>query len=99
MVSPNNQLGAFHHSKEANAIQIVQDYHAPINLAAFPRRSPEPAIDENASDSDIIQLPADLPDTHIVAPFISSPDLSDNEPSSSSVHPAPILMINCHLNR
>ena len=43
---------AFHHSKEENNIQIVQDYHAPINLAAFPR-SPEPAINENASDSNI----------------------------------------------
>ena len=79
---------AFHQSKEENTIQMVQDYHTPINLAAFPR-SPEPAIDENASDSDIIQLPADLPDTPIMAPVISSPDLSDNEPTSSPVRPAP----------
>ena len=26
---------AFHHSKEENTIQIVQDYHAPINLAVL----------------------------------------------------------------
>ncbi len=80
---------AFHHSKEENTIQMVHDYHAPINLAVFPR-SPEPAIDENASDSNIIQLLADLPDTSIAATVILSSDLSDNEPASSpAVHPAP----------
>ena len=64
----------FHHYyKEEKPIQIVQDYHA---------RSPEPAIiDENAGDSNSTQL---LP----AAPVISSPDLSDNEPTSSSVRPA-----------
>jgi hypothetical protein len=79
---------AFHHSKEENPIQMVQDDHAPINLAAFPR-SPEPAIDENASDADIIQIPAVLPDTSIAVPVISSPDLSDHEPASSPMRPAP----------
>ena len=48
----------FHHTKEENTTKIVQDFnHAPINLAAFPR-SPEPALDENARDSNIIQLHA-----------------------------------------
>ena len=85
MVSLNDQLG-LSSLQGRNTIHIVQDYHAPINLAAF-SRSPKPAIDENASDSNITQLPAAL--------VISSPDLSDNEPASSPQCVQPKMMINC----